>query len=228
MLRARSSRRPTVQEAPAVAARHVLHFHAAERREVRDHPVQVREHVVDLDATVPNAEVLLQLVQDARRVDREPIADRCREPSDFGKRAPQLRTRAPLEQVAENFLVPLAGRERRRHLRRQLTQRDHHAQQCGELHRRVARILQRHAHDHAAQQAQDVLRPLGLPPEPEQVVGDTARHVGGSPLLAHRRRRGRQQRHLAHGTVRQHPRVLAPAAALHRHDRAGRARPPRV
>ena len=58
-----------------MAARHVLHLHAAERREVRDHAVQVRQHVVELHAAVPQAEVLVELIENPPGVDRQPVAD---------------------------------------------------------------------------------------------------------------------------------------------------------
>jgi hypothetical protein len=58
-----------VEEAPAVAARHVLHLHAAEGRQIGDHPVQVQQRIVELNASVAQPEVLPELVEDAPRID---------------------------------------------------------------------------------------------------------------------------------------------------------------
>jgi hypothetical protein len=74
-----------VEEQPPVAARHALHLHPAERRQVRDHPVQVHEHVIQLDAPVPEMEILLQLIEDAPRVERKPIADGGGNPAHFAE-----------------------------------------------------------------------------------------------------------------------------------------------
>src|SRR5678815_5392824 len=65
--------RANVEEAPAVPARHVLHLHAAEGRQVGDHPIELQERFVELHAPMTLTEILAQLIENAPRVDRKAV-----------------------------------------------------------------------------------------------------------------------------------------------------------
>ena len=109
--------------------------------------------------------------------------------------------------------------------RRNQLQVGEHVQQRDQLRRVLGHVLARHVRHQAAQQPRRLLGPLDVAAEPEQVVGHAARQLRVETLAPHAEARRRQQRHGGHRPVRDDPRVLAPAPALHRHDRdvAGRA-----
>ena len=59
-----------------------------------DQPVQVHEHVVELDAPVAQTELRLQLIEDTPCVQREPVANRGRDPADLAERRAAARQAA--------------------------------------------------------------------------------------------------------------------------------------
>ena len=96
-------------------ARHVLHLHAAERRQIGDHPIQVQQRIVELNASVAEAEVLPQLVEDAPRVDREAVADVRGDAPQLLERLAQARAGTLLEQRGRAARCSsVAGRHRMR------------------------------------------------------------------------------------------------------------------
>ena len=111
--------------------RHVLHFHPAERRQIRHHPVQVGQHIVELNAAVSETEILLELVQDPPRVDRQAIAHVCRDAAELVQRLPQTCLRMLLEQEGEQLLFQIAQRHWLSQAGRQPFQGHEHLQQRG-------------------------------------------------------------------------------------------------
>ena len=107
-----------VEEAPAVPARHVLHLHAAEGGQVRDHPIELEQRLVELHAAMALTEVLTQLIENAPRVDREPIPDVGCDAPQFFQRLAQTRAGPLPEYRREKLLLHLARRHRRAKTRR--------------------------------------------------------------------------------------------------------------
>ncbi len=125
-----------------MAARHVLHLHAAEGGKVGDHAVQVRQDVVELDAAVPQAEVLVELIQNPPGVDRQPVADDGGDPAELVQRLPQAGVRVLLEDEREHVLFELAQRHVLREALGKHRHLDQHVKQCRQLER-IGRIRDR-------------------------------------------------------------------------------------
>ena len=196
-------------------ARRVLH-HAAERGQIGHHAIQVHQHIVQLNAAVPQPEIVVQLIEHAPRVFRQAIPDRRRNPPDV------------VQHAAQPALCPLAEQQRRqlafeiaqRHLlgqpRREQLHADQHLPQRHELGPVRRRILVGQPGDDAAHETHAVLGAFRMAPEPEQVVGHTAGQVGRPPFVPRRRTARAEQRGGGDRPFGDDPRVFAAAAAAKR------------
>ena len=155
--------------------RHALHLHPAERRQIRDHAVQVHEHVIQLDASMPEMEVLLKLIENAPRVVRKPIAHGGRDPAHLAEiRAQHDRIRIDREEQRQLMLerrqthrlphcggiIPISTR----------TCRSHEPRVPSDMSSRVGS-------SETPQQSRRLLR-LDVAAEPEQIVRNTAQELG--------------------------------------------------
>jgi hypothetical protein len=93
-------------------------------------------------------------------------------------------------------------------------QPDQHLQQRRHLSRVVGCVVFRETRHEAAQQSDDVFRAFDVAAQPEEILGDAARQLGGGGFEVDRIER-RKQANRADWTVGDYSRVLAPAAALH-------------
>ena len=180
---------------------------------------KMAQHIVEPDAAVPETEVLLQLVQDPPGIHRQPVPDGARDAAEVGQRVAQGGRRILPEHERQQVLLEGANRHRFTEPLRQQLQPDQHTEQRQQLGGVLRPVRVRQTGHGAAQQPHRVLRTLRVAPEPEQIVGDPAGQIGRPSLVPDHHAGLRQQRHRADGTVRQHPRVLAAPAALHRHHR---------
>ena len=185
------------------------------------------------------AQVLVQLVQDAPGVDRQPVAHQPGDAAQLAERVAQAGLAAlgrastsstcVLELARSSTLVGAL----RRHAAAASTSTCTSADQLAA--RRSMLAASTSARRRCAEDADQVLGALGVAAEPEQVVGDAARQIAGARA---RRPTGCRSAPAASpaltGPSDEHPGVLAAAAALHRDDRrrrcalATRVRPPGI
>ena len=180
----RSSRRPRFrnrQPWPRVMFSISMPLNAA--RSVID-AVQVDEHLLELDAALPQTHVLLQLVQDPPGIDRQPIAHGAGEPPHLVERIAEAGVRALPGDELDRVLFELAQPGVSAELFGKQPQPDEHPQQRRHLSRVVGRVLIGETRDEAAQQSDDVFRAFDVAAEPEEILGDAARQLGGRRVRA--------------------------------------------
>ena len=200
------------EEHPAVAARHVLHFHAAERREIKHERVEHRRRKDQRQPAGTWPCVGLQAVEDAPGVGGKAVADG--EGGEMNPTQQIAHAEMPVFLVkdGEHFLLQRIPRARRlvRHLQH-VEPRQHLAKRADAFQAAGGGVIGQ-ATDRATRGAHHVLQAFRVAAEPEEVVGRAAREIRGR-ALQRRRNRGNRSRRLIHVVgFRQHPDVLAQAA----------------
>ena len=211
-----------VEEPPAVAARHVLHLHAAEGREVGDHAVQMRPARRRTGRGRAAGGVLMQLIENPPGVDRQPVANDARRCAGArsASRAAGRRAASRLKKTSACACFELAAAASAPRSAR------------GAAPGRPARAARPTARGGSRSYPRSVRRATTL--RSSRTYARRARRSGPArtgcrPRGSAGRCRARSQPHRepagassvtrAHRSVGQHPGVLAAAAALHRDDR---------
>ena len=175
-----------------MSAGHVFHFQAAERGKVHDEQVEQRERVGQRDVAALGPRIELKLVKEPPGVSREAVADDGRDDADSQHQ--RAHAAGPLRIVnhLQDFLFQILQQHAPGKFFWKQFNVNQNLREGSQLRRLLAAGFIGHPSDNAAEHAQGVLEPLGVAPQPIQVVGDPAGQFARGPRNTDRLPGGRE------------------------------------